>query len=356
MAAWAEGRISEVMETTTGLVRARATVDGVDVDAVGFPSMLGPLEVGDRVVLNVTGIELGLGTGGDGFILWNLDGPGAPGAGPGHIVKLRYTPWQTEVAAVEAPENPHHDALKELESLSGMPVIVCGLHSQIAGAAAGVKEASGDARIGYLMTDGAALPLAWSKLVASLQAAGLIDVTCTSGHAFGGELESVNAFSGLTALRAVGGADVVVAAMGPGVVGTSTRLGFSGMEVGGLLDAAGALGGHAVASLRISFSDPRPRHRGVSHHSLTALRLAAARRATVAVPRLFGEHEHIVQATLAEAGIGRRHELAFADGRPGVELLERAGVEVTSMGRTLRESPELWVAGSAAGRVAARWL
>jgi len=356
MAAWAEGRISELIEASDDLVRAQATVDGEEVSAIGFPSMLGPLRVGDRVVLNVTGLDLDLGTGGDGFILWNLDGPGAPGPGEGHIVKLRYTPWQTEVLATEAPESPHHEALSQLETLSGMPVIVCGLHSQVAGAVAGVKEAAGDSRIGYLMTDGGALPLAWSRLVASLRSAGLIDVTCTSGHAFGGDLESINAYSGLAALRAAGSADVVVAAMGPGVVGSATRLGFSGMEVGELLDAAGALGGHAVASLRISFSDPRPRHRGVSHHSLTALRLAAARRATIAVPQLPEEQEHLVQVSIAGAGLGERHELAFADGQPGVDLLRRTGVEVTSMGRTLEDTPELWLAAAAAGRVATRWL
>lgn len=356
MAAWAEGRISELIEASDDLVRAQATVDGEEVSAIGFPSMLGPLRVGDRVVLNVTGLDLDLGTGGDGFILWNLDGPGAPGPGEGHIVKLRYTPWQTEVLAAEAPESPHHVALSQLETLSGMPVIVCGLHSQVAGAVAGVKEAAGDSRIGYLMTDGGALPLAWSRLVATLRSAGLIDVTCTSGHAFGGDLESINAYSGLAALRAAGSADVVVAAMGPGVVGSATRLGFSGMEVGELLDAAGALGGHAVASLRISFSDPRPRHRGVSHHSLTALRLAAARRATIAVPQLPEEQEHLVQVSIAGAGLGERHELAFADGQPGVDLLRRTGVEVTSMGRTLEDTPELWLAAAAAGRVATRWL
>ena len=356
MAAWAEGRISEVLEASDELIRAQAIVDGGEVSAIGFPSMLGPLHVGDRVVLNVTGLELGLGTGGDGFILWNLDGPGAPGPGEGHIVKLRYTPWQTEVSAAEAPESPHHEALSQLETLSDMPVIVCGLHSQVAGAVAGVKEAAGDSRIGYLMTDGGALPLAWSRLVASLRSAGLIDVTCTSGHAFGGDLESINAYSGLAALRAAGPVDVVVAAMGPGVVGSATRLGFSGMEVGGLLDAAGALGGHAVASLRISFSDPRPRHRGVSHHSLTALRLAAARRATIAIPQLPEEQELLVQTGIAEAGLGDRHELAVADGQPGLELLRRKGVEVTSMGRTLDDTPELWLAAAAAGRVAAGWM
>ncbi len=337
-------------------MRAHATVEGEEISAVGFPSMLGPLSVGDRVVLNVTGLELGLGTGGDGFILWNLDGDGAPGPGEGHIIKLRYTPWQTEVAAAEAPESPHHEALSQLETVSGMPVIVCGLHSQVAGAVAGVREAAPDSRIGYLMTDGAALPLAWSRLVASLRSAGLIDVSCTSGHAFGGDLESINVYSGLAALRAAGAADVVVAAMGPGVVGSATRLGFSGMEVGELLDAAGALGGHAVACLRMSFSDPRPRHQGVSHHSLTALRLATARRATIAVPLLPEEPERLVQTSLAEAGLGERHELAFADGRPGLELLRRKQIKVTSMGRTLDETPELWVAAAAAGRVATRWL
>jgi hypothetical protein len=351
VAAFRSAVVSELIESGADLVRVRASAGEGDLEAVGFPHMLGPVAVGDRIIVNTTGIELGLGTGGVGFILWNLDSAGPPPPGPGHIVKLRHTPWQTDVLAAEAPESPHHDRLATAASINGMAVVASSLHSQVAGIAAGMKQARPSATVGYLMTDGGALPLAWSRLVADLKAAALIDVTCTTGHAFGGDLESVNVFSGLVALRHAAHCDMVIAALGPGVVGTQTVLGFTGIEQGQLTDAASALGGRAVASIRLSFSDGRARHRGVSHHTMTALCLVAQRRATVAVPRLSAEHAAAIAADVTE--LARAHEVVVADGGPGVELLRAAGVRVSSMGQPLTSVPELFLAASAAGSIAA---
>jgi hypothetical protein len=351
VAAFRSAVVSAVIESGTELVRVRASAEGAELEAVGFPRMLGPVALGDRIIVNTTGIELGLGTGGVGFILWNLDTPGPPPPGPGHIVKLRYTPWQTEVLVAEAPESPHHDVLTTAESIDGMAVVASSLHSQVAGIAAGMKQAWPSATVGYLMTDGGALPLAWSRLVADLKAAELIDVTCTAGHAFGGDLESVNVFSGLVALRHAAHCDLVIAALGPGVVGTRTALGFSGIEQGQITDAASALGGRAIASIRLSFSDGRARHRGVSHHTMTALCLAAQRRATVVVPRLSAEHTAVIAAAVTE--LARAHKVVVADGAPGVELLRATGIRVTSMGQSLASVPELFLAAAAAGSIAA---
>jgi hypothetical protein len=315
--------------------------------------MLRPLSVGDRVVVNTTGIDLDLGTGGVGFILWNLSSSGPVEPGAGHIVKMRYTPWQTEVMAVDAPESEHHETLRAVFSINGMPVVVCGLHSQLAGAVAGIKAAQPEARVGYLMTDGAALPLAWSDLVGQLRRAELLDVTATAGHAFGGDLESVNVFSGLAALRHVGNVDAAVIAMGPGVVGTDTVLGFTGLEQGPLLDAVAALAGQAIAALRISFVDQRARHLGVSHHSLTSLSLAARERCTVVVPELPQERLAGVKSQLDDAGITERHDVVVRDGGEGLRLLAAKGLRPSSMGRTIDETPELFVAASAAGAEAA---
>src|SRR5215831_19063098 len=118
------------------------------------------------------------------------------------------------------------------------------------------------------MTDGAGLPLAMSDLVADLRERDLVDATVTCGHAFGGDYEAVSVYSALAVARHVAGADAAVVAMGPGIVGTGTRLGFSGIEAGPILDAATGLGGDPIACLRISFADERPRHQGVSHHTL----------------------------------------------------------------------------------------
>lgn len=355
MAAFKEGIVRSVSHNDESLVEATVHIGDEEIEAAGFPKMLGPVAVGDRVVVNTTGIELGLGTGGVGFILWNLDGPGHIAAGDGHIVKLRYTPWQTEVLSAEAPESPHHQELQTATSLDGMPVVACGLHSQVGAAAAGIKAASPDAKVGYLMTDGAALPLAWSRSVRALRQAGLLDKTCTVGHAFGGELEAVNVFSGLLALRVAGEVDAVVVAMGPGVVGTDTALGFSAIEQGQVLDAVTALGGTAIAALRISFADKRTRHLGVSHHTLTTLRIAARETCRVAVPVLPEAHAKQVTDQLAAADLGR-HDLVEVDGGPGLRLLAERKLRPSSMGRSADEVPELFVAASAAGALAATFV
>ncbi len=354
MPVFREGKVEEVLEASSSLMKLRVSLDDGEVAAVAFPDMTGTVREGDRVVVNTTGIELMLGTGGVAFVLWNLDGEDVTPAPQGHIMKMRYTPWQRDVLSVESPESPHHEALRAVESIEGMPVVACTLHSQVAAIAAGVKAATPQARVGYLMTDGASLPIAWSDLVRRLREENLIDVTCTSGHAFGGDLESVTIFSGLAALATVEGCDVVIAGMGPGVVGTGTTLGHTAIEQGHLLDAASALGGRAIACLRISYADRRARHHGVSHHTLTALRLATHLPATVVVPELPDEHAAEIRAQLGAAGVADRHDVVVADGGPGLALLERHAIRPTSMQRGLGEVRELFLAGAAAGDVAGR--
>lgn len=356
MAAFRKGVVIEVTERRADLLRTVVRIGGSEILCSAFPSMLGAIEVDDEVVVNTTGVELGLGTGGEGFILWNLSRGEELAPGEGHIVKLRYTPWQTEVLAAEAPESPHHEVLAKADSLLGAPVIVCGLHSQVGAAAAGIKAAAPQASVGYLMTDAAALPLAWSDSVRALKDAGLLDVTCTSGHAFGGDLESVNAFSGMLALRHAAEVDAVVVAMGPGVVGTDTKFGFSALEQGQLLDAAGALQGAQIAALRISFVDLRKRHVGISHHTLTALMSATQLRCRVALPILPDEREEEVQAQLDDWAVADRHEVVTIDGAPGLRLMSERKLRPSSMGRALDETPELFVAASAAGALGARFL
>jgi hypothetical protein len=356
MAAFAVGVVGEILETRPDLVRVRVAFDERELEAVGFPSLLGPVGVGDSVVVNTTGVQLGLGTGDVGFVLWNLDGETPDELGSGHIMKLRYTPVQTNVLAAEEEASPHHESMREALSIEGTSVVACGLHSQVAGVAAGVKAAQPDARVGYLMSDAGALPLAWSRLVAALKGAGLVEITCTYGHAFGGDLEAVNVFSGLVALRRAAAVDVVVAALGPGIVGTATALGFSGIEQGQVLDAASALEGSAIACPRVSFADERDRHFGLSHHTTTALVVAARERCTVAVPTLPDVQAELVRAQLRDSGVAARHEIVEADGGPALALLAERGVRPRSMRRSIEEDSTPWLAAGAAGAIAAARL
>ena len=350
------GVVTALLESRDGIVRCSVELNGATRKATAFVGVTGELAVGDRVVLNTTAVDLDLGTGGDDFVLWNLGKSESNTSSGGHILKLRYTPWQLDTVVAEAEESPHHKLLAEATSLEGMPVVACGLHSQIAAVAAVIKANSPQTRIAYLMTDAAALPLAHSDLVAELKQKGLIDITLTCGHAFGGDIESVNVFSALLAAKIVGEADVTVVSPGPGIVGTATALGHTGMEQGQVLSAAGALSGRPIAALRISFAEKRPRHKGLSHHSIGALGVAATTRATIAVPELQKEQMNVVTSRLDDSGIADRHELRRVDASQTKDALDAFDVHPITMSRTFEEDREFFEAAGAAGMVALEML
>src|SRR5688500_5108870 len=255
-----------VTATVTELLAERRGLQRVATEAgraYALTDLTGPVAVGDQVILNTTAVELGLGTGGWHVVHWNTARDAFEEPGPGHIMKLRYTSLQ-----VDAGSSEEHDPGTRTD-LGGMPVVVGSLHSQVPGVAVAIRATRPDARITYVMTDGAALPIVISDLVDAMTRAGLIDATITAGHAFGGDLEAVSVPSALALARHVTHADVTIVAMGPGVVGTSSPLGTSALEVAAVLDAAAAIGGRPVAVLRMSDGDDRERHRGVSHHSRT---------------------------------------------------------------------------------------
>ena len=300
--------------------------------------------------MNTTAVELGLGTGGWHVVHWNLARDEWHERGPGHIIKGRYTSLQADVGSTEE----HLEALAEVESIDGMPVVAAALHSQVPAVAAAFKDRAPRARLAYVMTDGAGLPLALSDLVAAMCERNLVDATITCGHAFGGDFEAVSVFSALAVARTSSHADAAVVAMGPGIVGTNTRLGFSGMEVGRSSTPHMRLGGVPIACLRVSFADERPRHYGLSHHTATALRLATRERVLVAVPDLAdAEQAARLAATSHAAGIDERHELVDVDAPDALELLARHDLRVQSMGRAAEHDPALFQAAAAAGALAA---
>lgn len=326
--------------------------DGTEGGAICYPGLTGPCAAGDRVLLNTTAVDLGLGTGGAHFVV-AVAGEGVVLDAPsgGHVMKLRYTPLQLDVLAVEEPASPAHDVMRSALDLKGMPVVCCGLHSQVPLVAAAIKESDAALRVAYCMTDFAALPLPLSRVLAASKAAGLIDTTVTCGQAFGGDLESVNLHSGLLAARHVAHADIAIVAIGPGVVGTATPFGHGGVAQGEAINAAAGLGGVPVACLRVSFADERPRHRVVSHHSLVALTKVALAPARVALPRLPEEFSDAIEDSLSETGVWRLHqrEQSMAGATPPPAL---RGVEVRTMGRTMADDAAFFAAAFAAGDIA----
>ncbi|MFN2545046.1 MAG: DUF3866 family protein [Actinomycetota bacterium] len=346
------GKVLAVTSERPGAVEVDVEVGGERAAAIAYPDLTGPVGPGDRVLLNTTAVELGLGTGGVHFVV-AVEGAGDEAeaddreAPPrGRVMKARYTPLQTAVASVE---QTHAGLIEASTGLDGMPVVAAPLHSMIGPIAAGAV-AAGASRVAYAMTDGAALPGSFSRLVARLRDQGLLAGFVTCGQAFGGELEAVGVWTGLLAAKEILHADVVVVADGPGNLGTETKWGVSALASGNVLNAIATLGGRPVAAIRMSFADARDRHRGVSHHSLTILSDVCRVPVTVAVPQPEGEAGDGVFGALQDLG----HEIVTEDGHPALELLASRGISIESMGRTAADDPAFFLAAGAAGAVAGR--
>jgi hypothetical protein len=333
------------------------TVRGVPIRALAYPALVGSPRVGDRVLLNVTALEAGLGTGGYALVVAIPDRlPDDPDLG-GHIMKSRYTPLQVMTASADEQGSEYHELLESADSLDGMPVVVADLHSALPAILAGLRSSFGtraadSPRVAYVMTDGGALPAWFSRTIAGLRGAGWLAATITTGQSFGGDLEAVTVHSGLLTARHAVGADVAIVTQGPGNLGTGTKWGYSGVAAGEAVNAAAALGGRPVASLRISFADPRERHQGVSHHSLTAYGQVALAGADVVVPALQEPQAARVAADVAP--LAARHRLITVPVNGLAEALRATPVTLSTMGRSLDEDLEYFLAAAAAGAHAAR--
>jgi hypothetical protein len=252
------GTVTGINERNEGLVRLE--VDGRP--CIAYPRLTGPVALGDEVIVNVQAVELDLGSGGFDLVYANLtrglDLPAEPGA---HVMKLPYTPTQfARKHAEEGADSP--------ELLEGMPVVATSLHSQLVPVCAALAGVS----VAYVQLPGGALPVSLSDAVRTLKERGLLELTIGADACFDGDVDCVNVYSALLIARERG-ARVVACGIGPGVIGTGTRLGHGGMAAAQAVDATLELGGTPVLALRLSEGDTRERHQGLSHHSEDVLSL-----------------------------------------------------------------------------------
>ena len=364
MIIWADGKVTEIRDSWPGAIELTAARTDIQqpVRALAYTDLVPAPTVGDRVLLNVAALDRGLGTGGYALVVAVLDPAGRVTAQPpqpaGHLVKARYLPLQAMVAGADEQGSEHHDLLRDADSLDGLPVVVADLHSALAPAALALAYDRPGTRVVYVMTDQGALPLAFSRSVARLRSAGLVAGTVTVGQAFGGDLEAVTVHSGLLAARLALAADVVILSQGPGNLGTGTRWGFSGVTAGEAINATAVLGGRPVGSLRISAADPRDRHRGVSHHSLTAYGRVALRPCDIAVPDFRTEPDLAELAEPVRDAVAELsgHRLVSVDLVGLRDVLADSPIQLYSMGRGLSDDPGYFLAAAAAGRHAAALL
>jgi hypothetical protein len=314
------GTVTAVTERLDGLVRLE--VDGRP--CVAFPRLTGPVALGDDVVVNVQAVELELGSGGFDFLHVNLTRGLELRAEPGaHVMKLPYTSLQH--AVLHAEEGGAHK-----DSLGGLPVVCCSLHSQVAPVCAGIGEGR---RVAYAQLAGGALAVSFSDTVRALKARGLLDRSIAVGSCFDGDLACVSTAAAL-AWAAEEGYDAVVCAIGPGIVGTASPFGHGGVAAAEAIWTARSLGGRAILAVRYSEADERQRHHGISHHTRAVLELAG--KAELGWPRGAEAPEGLANLTPVDVE-GWREECE--------------GLPLSHMGRGPDEDPAFFQAAFAAGRL-----
>ena len=357
------------VEITGAPKGASSLMPGLQVRAVAYEALTGVPVAGERVRLEVSALDRALGTGGHAMVSARLDVLPADPPREGHLVKARYMPDQVMVTGVDEQGTTHHGLLSQPIGdldLEGMPVVVADLHSSLPAVLAGLRSPDGarQPRVVYVMTDGGALPLAYSRLVAALSEAGWLAGTVTAGQAWGGDIEAVSIHNALLAARHVLHADAAIVIQGPGNLGTETPWGFSGVACGDAVNAIATLGGRPVACLRVSQADARPRHLGISHHSMTAYGRVALAGADVVVPVLEGALGAQVRReaeVLCEPRPGAgQHRLVEVPADGLMELLRAAetetGVRLSTMRRGLDKDTAAFIAAAAAGRHVRRIL
>ncbi len=366
--------------TVAGADRATGAEQHLQVELAGAPgvrraaiadvALVGRAELGDELIVNVQALDLGLGSGGFDVVHVNLTrGLFAEHEEDSHVMKLNYTSLQHAVTPIE-------DA--ELQLPLEQPVAVLALHGQLAAVAWAVAQDAPGARLGYVQTEGGALPGGHSRTVAELRERGLLAGHLTAGAAFGGDGEAITTAGALHhGLRSLGW-DAAICGPGPGIVGSASALGHGGMSALDSAHASLALGAPTLLVARMSSADSRERHRGISHHTLTVLDLLLEP-VTVALPA--GMRSPVgtdLRAGLGSVFAGTGSDAAAAASRPARTLdverpvritrhdwrrakvdlpaYARSGLPAKTMGRTISQDPLFFGAALAGGGVLAEMI
>ncbi|MBA2333265.1 MAG: DUF3866 family protein [Actinobacteria bacterium] len=304
------GTVTTIAESRERLIRLE--VDGIA--CIAYPRLTGDIELGDDVLVNEQARLLELGSGGFDVLYANLTrGLGLVAEEGAHVIALPYTPGQVTVCYKE-------ETATLAATLVGTPVVLCTLHSQIAP----VCAALAGRRVAYVQIQGGALPVSLSDTVRTLQESGLLGPAFAVAPCLDGDLDFVTVAAAL-AWAAAEGHDAVVCSLGPGIVGTGSRLGTGALSLADAANVTTSLGGRPVLAVRGSEADGRARHRGESHHVEAVLSLCLG------------------EVITADEGAGEGWEKACA------------GLPLSHMGRGPVEDPAFFRSAYAAG-LAAREL
>lgn len=304
----------------------RIEVDGEP--CLAFPRLTGPVAVGDMVLVNHQWVAADPDHGGlqaDVLSVNLTRGLRLPPADGASALAWPFAPGQLAVRAAES------DLAALPDHVGGMPVVCCGLHSQVVPVCAALRGR----RVAYVQLAGGALPVSLSDALRALRGRHLLETTIAVAPCVDADLQCVSAASAV-AVAAARGVEVVVMGIGPGIVRTGSRWGHGGLAVADAANAAAALGASPVIAPCISFADPGQGRRGLADTTLSALALCLGEVA-IAWPR----------------GLEPPAEVAVAEVPVDGWLEACAGLPLRHAGRGPEDDPWFFAASFAAGALAA---
>ena len=353
-------------------------LDGRSRRAIADVALVGAAEIGDELIVNTQAVDLDLGSGGFDIVHVNLTrGLGAADGSEANVMKLNFTSLQHTVAPVDD---------QDLVLPVTRPTAVLALHGQLAAVAWAFAQVAPQGKLGFVQTEGGALPGGHSRTIRTLRERGLLAGHLTAGAAFGGEAEAITLAGALHHGLQTLGWDAAVCGPGPGIIGSGSPLGHGGMSALDSAHVALALGCPTQLVARMSSSDERVRHRGISHHTMVVLELLlepVSVALPVAIPSPPGQEPDLAailgdakaSAKLDAANPGPRDAAGPAadpsmqglrGGRPGRIARHRwcrvgadlagyaaSGLPAETMGRRLSEDPLFFAAALAGGTVLA---
>lgn len=311
--------------------------------AINYILETGLCSVGDLVVINTIGNRLELGTGGYNLIYLNMSNKSkeeqVPDRKQGHIIKMKYTPGQIRVKAIEESIEYKKIFAKKTKLLP-KPVIYTILHSMISPLVKSIKYVKPDTIITCVYTYGGAMNANNSFTLKKLRASGAINSVITTGECYGGDYEAINIATGILFGFNRLNSDIIIVCCGPGVAGSSTYYGYSTFDFIGPIYITKLLGLCPVLVPRISMADNRERHMGVSMQSISILQNLDF---SVHLP-VYRDNEDLeefryIYNQLIKYEIIHKHKVQFIDDVIIKKSIDYISGETRVMGRSYIEDP-----------------
>ncbi|NLJ41686.1 MAG: DUF3866 family protein [Clostridiales bacterium] len=335
--------VKKIIESNENLQEILLDIEHPCKKAINYVGLTGYLNINDEILVNTTACTLNLGTGGYHYVMGNLNSRGNKLIGDGHGMKLKYTPSQLKVLFSEEQASPFSRHFHRNLDLNGKLIFTAELHSMLMPMCAYLKYVGPkDIKIACIITDHGALPVRFSKSIALLKSRGLLDRIISTGNAFGGDHECVNIYTALQMAANILDMDVIIITMGPGIMGTGTPFGFSGLEFGLYLEFCYIKKSIPIYVPRISFCDPRKRHYGISHHFINVFCEIIQSPLPIILPHTdLSRMGHMINQ-LRITSLLKKHPIIIRKGKGIIKSLREYGLDPITMGRGFNDNPEFF--------------